>query len=552
MLESLQISGLALLKDTTLEFSPALTVISGETGAGKTVLLTSLRLALGGRAEATLVATGHKSTTVDCLASLPSQLLEELEEAGFESEDGELIFSRTVAKEGRSKAAIGGRPVPAKLLAETLGRTVTIHGQADQQRLTASGAQRTLLDEFAGSKHQQLVRQVQLAWEDFLQLRARQDELAQRYDQYLAELEILERTLLELHALEVRPDEDEKLDAAIDRLSNVVALQEDVQNALALLDDEDRGVGDTLGRLVELLRKASDLDPELEPLSRQADALELEAQSLATDLRSYAGDLQDDPDELARLHDRRAALTGLMRGRATTAVELLDWASRAQQRVDTLKSDALDPKAIDQQVQQASAKLEALAGKLTASRKKAAAKLAAKVQSELAGLHLKGAAFSVAVEEAALGKNGADKVTMMLQSHPGIPPAPLSQGASGGELSRVSLALEVALSAGRSQSTFVFDEIDAGLGGHTVGLVAQRLQQLAQSAQVIVVTHQPQIAAVADTNFVVEKQDGVATVRKVSGTQRTDEIVRMLGGDFEAARRHAQELEARARATIER
>lgn len=551
MLETLRISGLSLLKDCELELPPGLTVVSGETGAGKTVLLTSLRLLTGGRADPSMVAVQSGRTEIDSVAIVDPQISAVLEEAGFSVDEGETTFSRTVPVDGRSKGAISGRPVPVKMLAETLGQTITIHGQADQWRLKGSSAQRALLDGYAGPEHGALLERYQDTWNQTVQLRSRFKSLTSSRDQQQIELQYLREMVTAIDALDLVDDEEEVIDSAIDRLTNVQDLRDEVGLAVSMFDSErSMGPSDLLGRVAEALRRAERQDPSLADLEQRASQLEVESSSLESDLRDYVESLMDDPEELARLHDRRARLTELMRGRATRVPELLTWAENARGRIAELEDESSDPESVAKQLKNCEAELATLARSLRDSRGAAAKRLSAAVNRELSDLALANAQFSVAMEDQPLTQNGGEKITMMLRPHPSAEPAPISQGASGGELSRIMLALEVSLAEDDSGKTFVFDEIDAGIGGTTVGAVAARLRELGRHQQVIVVTHQPQIAVVADANFVVTKVDGVAEVAQVTGERRTDEIVRMLGGDTEAARRHALDLEARARATI--
>lgn len=547
MIETLRIGGLALLQDCDLEFPPGLTVISGETGAGKTVLLTSLRILCGGKADSSMVSPSARRTEVDSIATLDREQATELEDAGYLVDEGQVTFSRTVPRDGRSRAAIAGRPVPVKMLTDTIGRTVTIHGQSDQWRLKGSAAQRTLLDQYGGTRHAALLDEYSKIWDRVTYVRERFQSLIANHDQQQVELQYLREVTTAIEELDLGIDEEEVIDSAIDRLTNVQELREEVGLAASLFDSEQsEGLVDAIGRVAELIRRASRQDASLEGLERRASQMEIEAGSLGTDLRDYVEELLDDPMELARLHERRAALTDLMRGRATNVSELMGWADRARRRISELEDDSSDPEAAARQLKEAEKELADQAKRLSKSRKVAAKKLEDKVGAELADLGLGNAKFRVEIEGQELSRIGQDRVTMMLQPHPSMPPAPISQGASGGELSRIMLALEVALAENDGGKTFVFDEIDAGIGGTTVGAVASRLLELSRSQQVIVVTHQPQIAVMADANLVVQKSDGIAVVTQVEAEKRTDEIVRMLGGETEAARRHAIDLEFRA------
>ena len=553
MLTDLRITGLALLEDCYLELSPGLTAITGETGAGKTMVLTALRLLSGGRADPKIVKSGRKRTEVDAILEVPAAVAVELEEAGFDLEDGAVTISRTVAS-SRSRAALAGRPVPARRLQETTEDLIAIHGQADQWRLKSSTHQRSLLDAYAPQAHARLLTTYRARWDEVSALRSKVKELHANRDQREMELRYLREVTAEIEELNPAEDEEERLDTVIDRLSNIEQLRRAAIGAVTALTGDHEGsfgvhdtnVVDSLGTVSDTLNRAAPLDSDLKEFADRAHSLEVEAAALASDMRDYSDILYDDPEELARLHTRRATLTELLRGRARDTHELLGWADQARKRISELESDDEDPVAVQRALEAGEHQLKEAACALTRSRKDAAETLGSKVNAELAALALPTAALIVAVEPATLGPHGGDRIDMLLQPHPSAPRTPLGQGASGGELSRIMLALEVVLAAKEDPQTMVFDEVDAGIGGLTANQVGQRLKHLSQFHQVIVVTHLPQIAALADTNFVVEKRSGSAVVRRVQGEARTDEIVRMLGGDDQtgAARHHALELEA--------
>lgn len=549
MLNYLRISGLALLEDCELLLGPGLTAITGETGAGKTMVLTSLRLITGGRSETKMVAQDRDRMEVDAVIAVDPVMSYSLEEAGFAVEDGLATFSRTIASQGRSTASVAGRPVPARILTETAGSLITIHGQADQWQLKSNSHQRDLLDSFAPQAHQEIMSTYSSTWKQVEQMRRRVEELEGNKDRLEVELRYLKSVLHEVEELDPSESEEDDLQEAIDRLTYVEQLQKTALSALRIITGgQDAGAEDLLGDLAASLTRSAHLDTELSDLAKRAEQIEVEVQALSSDLRAYAETLFDDPDQLAELHQRRATLTELMRGRAASAAELLVWAVEAKVRIAQLESDEADPLAARQQLDDLTRRLKKQAGDLLKSRQSAAKSLAEKVNAELAGLALPNAKFSVAFEPIELGPHGGEKVTMMLQPHPKALALPLGEGASGGELSRIMLALEVVLANVEGVQTLIFDEIDAGIGGVTANHVGQRLKRLSKSAQVIVVTHLAQIAALADHNFVVEKKDGSASVRQVSGESRTEEIVRMLGGDdgSGAARRHAVKLESGA------
>lgn len=531
MLSSLRITNLAQLQDTELELGGGLTAITGETGAGKTMVLTALRLLTGGRADAKMVALGQKRIEVDASARVSADIAGDLEDSGFTLEEGEAIFSRTVLSEGGSRAAISGRPVPAKRLAETFGTQVTIHGQADQWRLRTSSQQRSLLDSYAGQEHQKILKTYGNAWAGLQKLRAELEEATANRDQRDIELQYLQDTLQDLDALAPDENEEEQLESAITRLTNVEGLREATALSAEALG-EDGGAADALGEVASRLRGVTDGEEALTALSERASTLETEARALTSDLRDYSEQLFDDPAELARLHERKAKLTELMRGRALNVPELLGWAEASRRRVAELLDDQKTPEALQDAIEEAERQLAGAGQQLTASRREAARALEGAVENELRHLALADATFIVALTPSEPTRHGFETVRMALKSHDKAAAASLGDGVSGGELSRIMLALEVALGADSGPGTMVFDEIDAGIGGEVANQLAARLKLLSQRSQVVVVTHLPQVAALADTNFAITKKAGSATVTRVEGDAKTDELVRMLGGSI--------------------
>lgn len=554
MITDLHIAGLALLNDCDLEIGSGLTAITGETGAGKTMLLTALRLLAGGRADPKRIKAGRSRTEVDAIMTVPETLAEELRQGGADVEGEEVTFSRTVTPT-RSRAAIAGRPTTAATLARTVGSLVTIHGQADQLRLKSPARQRELLDAYIGGEHLAVLRDFAQRWERVARLRSGLEELNANRDRRAIELRYLLDLVAQVETLDPSPQEEDELHTAIERLDNIERLRDGAAGALRALSPDSEtppaspGGSDAtraLGEALESLTRVASMDREIEEFAARARSLEAEVSGLAADLRAYYGDLIGDPQELGRLHQRRATLTELCRGRAADAAELLEWTRNAKERIEALQGDETDPAVAARRLETAETEMLALAHTISQSRQRAAAELERRVGAELEDLALGDAKLIVKVEDAPVSRHGADRVSILLQPHPSAPPSPLGEGASGGELSRVMLALEVVLAGTESAQTMVFDEVDAGIGGTTANHVGRRLADLARFHQVIVVTHLPQIAALANTNFQVSKRDGNATVRQVVGAERTDEIVRMLGGDDPtgAARRHALELES--------
>ncbi len=587
MIEEMTIEGLGVIARAHLEFSPSFTVITGETGAGKTMVLTGLSLLLGGRADPAAVRAGTPRAVVEGVIAEPGPAVaDRAREAGASLDDGVLVIARTVAAEGRSRAHLGGRTVPQAVLAEIAADLVTVHGQADQLRLRSPAQQRGALDAFAGPAHQAALAAYRAAFAD----RAEAGAALERWDaEATAREEEAERLRIGLRAIEaVGPErgEDVALREEADRLGNV----EDLRAAAAIAhealagggEDGFRSSGGATGagpapadavRAVDRARRA--LEPVVGIDQSLADAAERlgEAAALlgdtAVDLGSYLADLEADPARLEEVHARRAALADLVRrfapsGRGEPARrvdDVLAWADRARARLEEISDPDQAREALARRAAEADARLREVATVVTDARAAAATALSDAVDAELAGLAMSGAHLEARLRPLPEpGPWGAEDVEFLLRPHGGAPARPLAKGASGGELSRVMLAIEVALataptSGAVSPPTFVFDEVDAGIGGRAAVEVGRRLADLGRTAQVIVVTHLAQVAAFADRHLVVTKAtrqgEDVITetgVRAVQGEERRRELARMLSGEEESelARRHAAELLERA------
>ncbi|MFE7405720.1 DNA repair protein RecN [Isoptericola sp. NPDC057559] len=578
MLEEIAIENLGVIRAARVPLADGLTVITGETGAGKTMVLTGLGLLMGGKADAAAVRPGADGAVVEGrlrVAAHPD-VAARVDEAGGEvDEDGTVVVLRTVAAAGRSRAHLGGRGVPQAVLAEIADELVTVHGQADQLRLRTAAKQREALDSFAGPEHQDLLDAYRGAWTERAGLLAEIAELTARGAERAREAELLRLGLAEVERVDPRPGEDAELTALVGRLGNAEQLRVAAQEAHDAVAGDDVETAGSAVEAVERARRALDGvagdDPALGVhATRLAEAGYLLA-DVATDLSAYVNDLQADPAGLETAHARLAELTTLTRSYGETVDAVLQWASDAGLRLLDLDDGGERLASMRERTVELDGDLAAAGERLTAGRRTAAEALAAAVTAELAGLAMKGARLVVDVAEAdEPGPWGADQVTFLLEPHPGAPARPLGKGASGGELSRVMLAVEVALATARLEAasgvraaaplpTFVFDEVDAGVGGRAAVEVGRRLATLARSTQVVVVTHLAQVAAFADSHLVVTKSsaeggaagdgdpDGGVTVtgvREVTDDDRVRELARMLSGQDESAtaRQHAVEL----------
>lgn len=571
----MRIRSLGVIDDAVVELSPGFTAVTGETGAGKTMVVTSLGLLLGGRADAALVRIGAKAAVVEgrlaMSADAPAAL--RAEEAGAELDDGALLVSRTVSAEGRSRAHIGGRSVPVGVLAELADDLVAVHGQTDQQGLLRPARQRQALDRYAGDAVAAPLAKYSDAYRRLRAVAAELAELTTRARERAQEADLLRFGLNEIAAVEPLPGEDTELAAEAERLGHAEALASAASVAHAALvgmpeDPAEGGDATTLvggaGRALEAVRSH---DPALAALADRMGEIAILLADVAGELAGYADNLDSDPLRLAAVEERRAALTGLTRKYGEDIAAVLAWAQENAARLTELEGD-------DDRIGELTAEhttllgeLSGLAQALTDARTEAAARFAEAVTAELASLAMPHARVSFAVSQTedpdgvevdgrpvAYGSSGADEVELLLAPHPGAQPRPIAKGASGGELSRVMLAVEVVFAGSDPVPTYLFDEVDAGVGGKAAVEVGRRLAKLARSAQVVVVTHLPQVAAFADRQLLVEKtNDGSVTrsgVTVLEGEDRVRELSRMLAGqeDSETARAHAEELLATARA----
>ncbi len=563
MIEELRIRGLGVIDDALLELGPGLTVVTGETGAGKTMVVTALGLLLGGRADSGVVRTGSERALVEGRLQVrpDSPVVERSIEAGAELEEGVLLLARTVSAEGRSRAHVGGRSVPVGLLGTLGDDLVAVHGQSDQQHLLRPSAQRAALDQLAGEAVAKPLVRYRAAYERRLEA---QDELATIQAQArerAQEADLLRYGLAEIAAVAPESGEDVILMAESERLGHAEDLRGAAEGAhRALLGDSEAGTDDLdaagmVGTARQALGAVSQHDPELGALADRLAEVSYLLADVGADLASYAASVDADPARLSVVEDRRAALGGLTRKYGSTVDEVLAWARTSSERLSVLTSDTARSDELTAEISELTEALTQAAGDLTRARKKAGRKLGAEVTTELAALAMPDAEVSVSITSTDPGPYGCDGIEFVLTPHAGAPARAIARGASGGELSRVMLALEVVLAGSDPVPTFVFDEVDAGVGGRAAVEVGARLARLARTAQVLVVTHLPQVAAYADRHLLVEKSsDGSVTssgVITLDEGGRVRELTRMLAGlaDSVSGAEHARELLDAAAAT---
>ena len=563
MIEQIRLRDLGVIAGATLPIGPGFTAITGETGAGKTMVVTGLGLLLGQRADSGAVRAGAEQAAVDGVWIVPEDgpVVERVRDAGGDIEplgDGraELYLGRTLSSEGRSRATVGGRTAPAGVLADLADQLVVVHGQSDQLRLTSAAAQREALDRFGGASVAEAQERYRAVWDAWRTAAADLETLTTEQDARVREAEDLRAAIADIEAVDPQPGEDTELAQRAERLANAEELRLAAATAHAALSSEE-DLPDVQGLLAEArraLERAAGSDEALRAHAAVIEELGYRVADVAGELSGYLADLDEGgPHELAAVEERRAAMNGLVRvhGSLEAALELLASGSARLAELDD-DGDRIDRLTAERD--RLRDELDARATELTDARRAAASRLGEAVTDELRHLALPDATVTVAVEPGPEAAHGRDVVTIQLAPHPGASPRPVARGASGGELSRVMLAIEVVIAATDPVPTFVFDEVDAGIGGAAAIEVGRRLAKLAETSQVIAVTHLAQVAAFAGNHLsVVKANDGSVTassVRRLEGEERAAEMARLLSGmaDSEVALDHARELLALGRA----
>ena len=554
MLEELRITSLGVIEEAVLELGPGLNVITGETGAGKTMVVSALGLLLGARGEAGLVRAGARTARVEGEVRLDgsaSAAPARVEELGGDVEDGRVLLARQVSAEGRSRAFVGGAAVPVTALGGLADPLVAVHGQSDQHRLLQGSTQRDSLDAFAGVQAMTLRERCSTLFAELSRTEAELADVVAHQRERAREADLLRFGLAEVEAVGPTSGEDVALAAEEARLGFADTLRTAAEQAREALTSED-GAPDALAATAtarKLLDGVRGHDEEAAGLADRLAELSYLLSDVAADVAGYAAGLDVDPARLAMVSERRAALTGLTRKYGESVADVLAWAQSAEDRL--LRLDHTDDhiEGLRTKVEELRERLTESGRALSAERNRAAGELAEFVTAELGSLSMPQARLDVVVtmrsEPAA---HGFDDISFQLRANRGDTPRPLGKGASGGELSRVMLAVEVALAATNPVPTFVFDEVDAGVGGKAAVEVGRRLALLARHAQVIVVTHLPQVAAFADRHHVVVKSSDGSVTRsglvRLDDSARVKELSRMLAGmeDSQSAIEHAREL----------
>ena len=537
-LRSLRIENFVLIREAELRFAPGLNAVTGETGAGKTILAQAIGLLLGARGDAGYVGPGGGEAYVEAELDLPEGVLDN---PGLESlaelrpaDEPSLVAARRVFSDGRTRAYAWGRSVPREELAALVERLLAMSGQFEQRRLARPAFQLDVLDAYVGDE--QLRRRAELvqAWRELGAARRRREELSQAAASEEARLAELAELVARTGGLEAGGEE--RLRVERERLRNVTELATAAASAAEALapDGESAGAGELTARARAALDPVSELAPELGDVTRELMEGELRLREAASALRGFLASLEADPERLEQVEaelDRIAEVK--RRFEAATLDELVERATAAKVELAARAAGA-DPAALaERELAAAQARVDALAAELSAERAASAPQFADDVHVALADLAMGGGEFRVDLTERALGPTGADEVAFLVRPNPGLPFAPVAETASGGELSRVALALRTVAHAGAGEPTIVFDEIDAGIGGETAHAVAAALRALGERAQILTITHLPQIASAAEAHFRVEKIPGDPThtrIERLSDEARREELERMLGG----------------------
>ena len=553
MIVELRIRNFAVLGSAVLRLGPGLCVISGETGAGKSIIVDALELLLGGRASSSVVRSGHERAVLEGVVDVRglADVAAALDELGLDADDDHLVMRREIRRGGRSRAWVGGSPVTAGVLRHLGALLVDIHGQHEHQRLMSADFQRRVLDAFGECDG--LAARVAEHFRRAARLEKRLAALTERRRDLESRADFIRFRLGEIRSAKLRAGEDEELRVETARMDNADVLLRESVALGALLHDDDGSVADRLSDAAARLRRLADVDPALAAHAAALDDAYHTVTDAAAELRSYGDAIDHDPAQLERLHERQALLQALMRKYGPTLAVVIETGETLARELDELETAELDAGSLRKEVAHAQQSCATSASELSRRRRDAADRLARETEAAFPGLGLEGGRFRVDLEPLAEpAARGRERVRFMASMNPGFPPAPLSRIASGGELSRVMLALKSILAGIDELPTLVFDEIDAGIGGTVAARVGKRLREVARGRQVLAVTHLARIAARADSHFVVEKRtvDGAAktALRRLGPDERVRELARMLGGDpgSEPSLEHARELLGRA------
>ncbi len=559
MLVELHVTNFALIDHLDLSFGAGLNILTGETGAGKSIIIDALGLALGERAGHDLVRTGAGKATVEAVFDLthaPDEMRQKLVNAGLNEEDGgedsdTLFVARELAKGGKSSCRINGRLMPVAVLKEIAEGLVDVHGQHEHQSLLAADRHIDILDNWGGKDALALRQQVSDLSGEVNRLKREREKLRTDARERARMLDLYRFQQEEILGASLKEDEEEELVADRSRLANSEKLSAAATDAYATLSGAERGSGgalDALNAALSAVEHAAGLDENLAPLIETLQSAVVFAEDAARGLRVYQETVEFNPERLEEIETRLDLIRTLKRKYGETLAEIIAYGADLTAKLDDLEHSEAREEELTTGIANTESKLTAAASKLTTLRKKAAVKFAAGITRELTDLGMNATKFEVALEPQAVSGKGADRIEFLLSPNPGEPLRPLAKIASGGEMSRIMLAMKSVLAKSGTIPTMIFDEIDVGVGGRTAQTIGDKLEALAKDAQILCITHLPQIASRAATHFFIEKQvsDGRTTVSvaPLDSEGRIDEIARMLGGSrrSEAVVQHAREM----------
>jgi DNA repair protein RecN (Recombination protein N) len=556
VIEEISIRNLGVIGDARLPLGPGFTALTGETGAGKTMVVTALGLLLGQRSDSSVLRQGTDAAIVEghWLIDPTGAVADRVRDAGGDMDGGELILGRSISQEGRSRAIVGGRTTPVSVLGEIGQQLVVVHGQSDQVRLRSATAQREALDRFAGNGLAALIGHYQDSYRRWQSNQGELEVLVAERQRRSLEAEQLRVAMTEIEAVAPRRGEDAELVERAERLTNLEDLRLAAAEAHELISSESlEGATDVIGLLEtarRLLERASEHDPALVPIGESIVSAGILVSEVSVQLSSYLGSLDaDGARELELVQQRRAELAAVTRRFGPSLDETIDYLDSGSRRLLELDNDSDRIDALTGEVEADRARVIELAAQLTSMRVTAAEALSARVTAELSALAMPDASIVVTVtDRPEYSQSGKDSVSILLAPHAGAEPRALGRGASGGELSRVMLALEVVIAGNDPVPTFIFDEVDAGVGGASAIEIGRRLAQLARTAQVIVVTHLAQVAAFSTNHLRVVKDSSgnvtTSSAQQLTGEDRIIEMARLLSGlpDSDSGLAHAREL----------
>lgn len=554
MLEQINISNLGIIKEASLSFNNGLTAITGETGAGKTMVLSALHLLLGKRANSNMVGKYSNQLSVEgCWDINNENLIKEIEETGAIIEEGQVFINRTIKENSKSRSVIGGKSTPTTVLGAIGGKLVNIHGQSDQTRLKSKTAQKDALDKYAGEPFQKALKEYIKVYKEWKKQKEHIEDIKQNSAARKREINNLKSFIDEFDKVDPYENEFEEIEKKINSLSNVDAIRNSMcegQESVSPSDSELPQVSDQISMLISSLSKVSQYDNAIEEIQVKAAKINDDFDDLISEIESYIENIDEDSiEQLYIAQERELELKKFIKKYGDTLDEIIDQKNEAEKELEELEQYNQPVEDLEEEFIKTSKKLQEKSDKLTEIRTKTAIKMEKNVNKELLGLSMSGSSLKIIVSQIdSPSSTGQDEIEFGMISKGSAKINQISKSASGGELSRIMLAIEVVLADTKNIGTFIFDEVDSGVGGETAIEIGKRLAQLSKDAQVIVVTHLPQVAAYADhflqVTKTVEENETLTTVKELNNEEKINELTRMLSGmsDSSSGKAHAKEL----------